>query len=199
MSKVLSFPAKTPAVEVINEAHFEKFDDAALLLMCFEMAADAVEAVSEGDGITERDCSHVGLMEACMALAVMFRRRTGHDVQKVSADHLDQERRGLMEGVEVNSLPIPVRPSALNPLPTEAFRGIPTADLARVGFNYISQANENIKRNSPHLVELNLARAHSLDAMGALVVLIERLSGGAASATGDDSAKVNAPGSETLQ
>lgn len=199
MSKVLSFPAKTPAVEVINEAHFEKFDDAALLLMCFEMAVDAVEAVSEGDGITERDCSHVGLMEACMALAVMFRRRTGHDVQKVSADHLDQERRGLMEGVEVNSLPIPVRPSALKPLPTEAFRGIPTADLARVGFNYISQANENIKRNSPHLVELNLARAHSLDAMGALVVLIERLSGGVASIPTSEAPIANAPGSETLQ
>ena len=199
MSKVLSFPPKAPAIEVINEAHFEKFEDAALMLMSFEKLADAVEVVSEGGEIHERDDTHVGLMEACMALAVMFRRRTGHDVQTVSADHLEQERRGLMEGIEVNSLPIPVRTSALNPLPTEAFRGIPTADLARVGFNYVSQANENIKRNSPHLVELNLARAHSLDAMGALVVLIERLSGGVASIASGETPIANAPGTETLQ
>nr|WP_246884477.1 hypothetical protein [Pseudomonas chlororaphis] len=195
----MSFPAKTPAVEVINEAHFEKFDDAALLLMCFEMAADAVEAVTEGDGITKRDCSHVGLVEACMALAVMFRRRTGHDVQKVSADHLGQEMQGLMEGVEVNSLPIPVRPSALKPLPTEAFRGIPTADLARVGFNYISRSHEHIKGNCPKLIELDIARAHSLDAMGALVVLIERLSGGVAPIPASETPIANVPGSETLQ
>ena len=198
MNNVIDFPL-AQAVEIINEAHFEKFEDAALMLMSFEKLADAVEVVSEGGEIHERDDTHVGLMEACMALAVMFRRRTGHDVQKVSADHLDQERRGLMEGVEVNSLPIPVRPSALKPLPTEAFRGIPTADLARVGFNYVSQANENIKRNSPHLVELNLARAHSLGAMGALVVLIERLSGGVASIASGETPIANAPGTETLQ
>ncbi|WP_025858905.1 hypothetical protein [Pseudomonas sp. CHM02] len=198
MSKVIDFPTP-PNVEVINEAHFEKFEDAALMLMSFEKLADAVEVVSEGGEIHERDDTHVGLMEACMALAVMFRRRTGHDAQKVSADHLDYERQCLMGGIEIKSLPIPLRPSALKPLPTEAFRGIPTADLARVGFNYISQASENIKRNSPHLVELNLARAHSLDAIGALVVLIERLSGGVASIVSSETPIANAPGSETLQ
>ena len=198
MNNVIDFPL-VQAVEIINEAHFEKFEDAALMLMSFEKLADAVEVVSEGGEIHERDDTHVGLMEACMALAVMFRRRTGHDVQTVSADHLDQERRGLMEGVEVNSLPIPVRPSALKPLPTEAFRGVPTADLARVGFNYISRSHEHIKGNCPKLIELDLARAHSLDAMGALVVLIERLSGGAASIASGETPIANAPGSETLQ
>ncbi|MBX7274596.1 hypothetical protein K2E96_02045 [Pseudomonas sp. ERGC3:05] len=198
MNNVIDFPS-TQTVEVINEEHFEKFDDAALMLMSFENLADAVEVVTEGGQIHERDDTHVGLMEACMALAVMFRRRTGHDAQKVSADHLDQQRQGLMEGVEVNSLPIPVRSSVLKPLPTEAFRGIPTADLARVGFNYASQAHENIKRNSPHLVELNLARAHSLDAMGALVVLIERLTGGVAPVPASETPIANAPGTGTLQ
>lgn len=198
MNNVIDFPL-VQAVEIINEAHFEKFEDAALMLMSFEKLADAVEVVSEGGEIHERDDTHVGLMEACMALAVMFRRRTGHDVQTVSADHLDQERRGLMEGVEVNSLPIPVRPSALKPLPTEAFRGVPTADLARVGFNYISRSHEHIKGNCPKLIELDLARAHSLDAMGALVVLIERLSGGVASIASGETPIANAPGSETLQ
>ena len=199
MSKVLSFPAQAPAVEIINEAHFEKFDDAALLLMCFEVAADAVEAVSEGEGITERDCSHVGLMEVCMALAVMFRRRTGHEVQQVSADHLDHQRKCLMEGIEIESLPIPLRRTPCGPLPKTAFHGIPDLSLAWAGFNYVSRVHEHIKRNSPHLVELDLARAHSLDAMNALSLLIENLTGAAPGSTGEDMAKANAPGSETLQ
>lgn len=104
-----------------------------------------------------------------------------------------------MDGVEVKSLPIPIRPPALSPLPTAAFTALSTADLAQVGFNYISRSHEHIKGNCPKLIELDLARAHSLDAMGALVVLIERFSGGTASVTGADSAKVNALGSETLQ
>ena len=198
MSKVLNFPTPAP-VEIINEAHFEKFDEAALLLMCFEVAADAVEAVSEGEGITERDCSHVGLMEVCMALAVMFRRRTGHEVQQVSADHLDHQRKCLMEGLESKSLPIPIRPPALSPLPTAAFSALSTADLAQVGFNYMSRSHEHIKGNCPKLIELDLARAHSLDAMGALVVLIERLSGGVTSNPASETPIANAPGSETLQ
>lgn len=198
MTNVIDFPL-AQTVEVISEAHFEKFEDAALMLMSFEKLADAVEVVSEGGEIHERDDTHVGLMEACMALAVMFRRRTGHGVQKISADHLDQERQCLMDGVEIKSLPIPVRPSALNPLPTAAFRAIPTADLVQVGFNYVRRSHEHIKGNCPQLVELDLARAHSLDAMGALVVLIERLSGVAVSSIGEDSIRVNAPGSETLQ
>ncbi|CAN2975617.1 hypothetical protein G7021_13055 [Pseudomonas carnis] len=198
MSKVLNFPTPAP-VEIINEAHFEKFDEAALLLMCFEVAADAVEAVSDGDGITERDCSHVGLMEVCMALAVMFRRRTGHEVQQVSADHFAHERKVLMEGEEFKSLPIPIRPPALSPLPTAAFSALSTADLAQVGFNYMSRSHEHIKGNCPKLIELDLARAHSLDAMGALVVLIERLSGGVTSNPASETPIANAPGSETLQ
>lgn len=198
MNNVIDFPS-IQTVEVINEEHFEKIEDAALMLMSFEKLADAVEVVSEGGEIHERDDTHVGLMEACMALAVMFRRRTGHEVQQVSADHLDQERQCLMEGVEIKSLPIPVRPSVLKPLPSEAFRGIPTADLARVGFNYVRQSHESIKRNCPHLVELDLARAHSLDAMGALVVLIERLSGDMAPVTASETPIANAPGTGTLQ
>lgn len=198
MSKVLNFPTPAP-VEIINEAHFEKFEDAALMLMSFEKLADAVEVVSEGGEIHERDDNHVGLMEACMALAVMFRRRTGHEVQQVSADHLDHERKCLMKGVEIKSLPIPVRPPALRPLPAAAFKALSTADLAQVGFNYINRSHEHIKGNCPKLIELDLARAHSLDAMGALVVLIERLSGGAASIASGETPIANAPGSETLQ
>ena len=189
----------TQTVEVINEAHFEKFEDAALLLMSFEKLADAVEVVSEGGEIHERDDTHVGMMEACMALAVMFRRRTGHDVQTVSADHLDQERQCLLGVSEIKSLPIPLRPTPCGPLPKTAFQGIPDLSLAWAGFNYVSRVHEHIKRNSPHLVELDLARAHSLDAMNALSLLIENLTGAGPGSTSDDLTKANAPGSETLQ
>ena len=198
MTNVIAFPTEQ-TIEVINEAHFEKFADAALLLMAFEKLADAVEVVEEGCKIRQRDDTHVGLMEACMALAVMFRRRTGHEVQKVSADHLDQQRECLMAGVELKSLPIPLRAPALSPLPPAAFEGLPNIDLARTGFNYVSRALEHVSGNSPQLIELDLARAHSLDAMSALSVLIAKMSGNAAYEAGSDTSKINAPGSETLQ
>ncbi|MEZ1436418.1 hypothetical protein QVM41_08985 [Pseudomonas shirazica] len=95
MSKVIEFP-QAPEAVVVNEEFFEKFADAALLMMCFESVADAVEVVGDGVKIHDRDEIHVKLIEACMALAVLFRRRTGHDVQQVSADHLDEERRCLL-------------------------------------------------------------------------------------------------------
>ncbi|MBA6043778.1 hypothetical protein [Pseudomonas lactis] len=198
MTNITDFPL-TQTVEVINEAHFEKFEDAALLLMSFEKLADAVEVVSKGGEIHERDDTHVGMMETCMALAVMFRRRTGHDVQKVSADHLDQERQCLLGGSEIKSLPIPLRPTPCGPLPKTAFKGMPDLSLAWAGFNYVSRVHEHIKRNSPHLAELDLARAHSLDAMNALSLLIENLTGAGAGSTSDNLTKANAPGSETLQ
>lgn len=197
MTNVLNFPA-APKPDVIDETFFEKFEDAALMLMVFETLADAVEVVEEGGQIHKHDDSHIGMIEACMGLAVMFRRRTGHDVQGVSVDHLAHQRQCLLEGVELTSLPIPLRPAALSPLPTSAFRALPTVDLARVGFNYASRSHEHIKANSPSLVELDLARAHSLDAMGALVVLIERLTGGVSSIAGANATTI-APGSETLQ
>lgn len=198
MSKVIDFP-KTPVAEVINEAFFEKFEDAALMLTAFESLASAVEVLEDGGEIHLRDETHVGLVEACMALAVMFRRRTGHDVQTVSADHLAHQRQCLMDRVELATLPIPVRPPAIRPLPAEAFKGVPTADLAQAGFNYVRRSHEHIKGNCPQLVELDLARAHSLDALGALTVLIERLSGGVASMPAGETPVANAPSSETLQ
>lgn len=198
MSKVINFP-KAPVAEVINETFFEKFEDAALMLTAFESLASAVEVLEEGGEIHLRDETHVGLVEACMALAVMFRRRTGHDVQTVSTDHLAHQRQCLLDGVELATLPIPVRPPAIRPLPAEAFKGIPTADLAQAGFNYVSRSHEHIKGNCPQLIELDLARAHSLDALGALTVLIERLSGGVLSMPAGEVPIANAPGSETLQ
>lgn len=200
MSKVIDFPQE-PKVELIDEAFFEKFEDAALLMMCFESVANAVEVAEEGVKIRNRDEIHVGLMEACMGLAVLFRRRTGHSVQEVSADHLEEQRRCLLAGEELR-LRIPIRQSPVNPLPATAFSGLSDLELAQVGFNYASRINEHIQGNCPRLVELDLARSHSLDALNALSLLISRLSAGAHTALQDKSvsaAMINAPTSETLQ
>lgn len=200
MSKVIEFP-RAPKVEVIDEAFFEKFADAALLMMCFEGVADAVEVVDDGVKIRDRDEIHIKLMEVCMALAVLFRRRTGYDAQRVSADHLEEQRRCLLAGEEPRLL-IPVQVSALRPLPAAAFSGLPDLELARAGFNYVNMVSEHIKGNCPQLVELNLAQAHSVDALSALSLLISRLAGGVVTSLQDklvSEVKINAPTSETLQ
>ncbi|CAI8774891.1 hypothetical protein [Pseudomonas donghuensis] len=200
MSKAIEFP-QAPKVEVIDEAFFDKFADVALLMMCFEGVADAVEVVEEGVRIRDRDEIHVKLMEACMALAVLFRRRTGYDVQQISADHLEEQRRCLLAGEEPRLL-IPIRASVLSPLPATAFSGLPDLELAQVSFNYASRVREHVKGNCPQLVELDLAQTHSVDALSALSLLISRLAGGAAASLQDklvSEVKINAPTSETLQ
>lgn len=198
MSNVIDFP-KPAQAETINEAFFEKHADAALLLMSFEKMADAVDVIEGGDEICQRDETYVGLVEACMALAVLFRRRTGFDVQQVSADHLEEQRRCLLIGEEVQSLPIPIRAPALSPLPPSAFNHLSDLDLAQAGFNYVRRAHEQILSNAPQLIELDLARAHSLDSMNAVSLLITRLSEKAPSDKESNLAKINAPGPETLQ
>jgi hypothetical protein len=198
MSKVIDFPKPSQA-EIINEAFFEKYADAALLLMSFEKMADAVDVIEGGNEICERDETHVGLVEACMALAVLFRRRTGFDVQQVSADHLEEQRRCLLAGEEIQLLPIPVMAPALSPLPPSAFNHLPDLELVQSGFGYISRVHEHIQSNAPPLIELYLARAHTLDAMNAFSLMIARLTGRSRPDKCSENAKTHAPGSETLQ
>lgn len=198
MSNVINFPA-APAAEVIDEAFFEKFADAALLMTCFETVANAIEVVEEGVKINERDETHVSLIEACMALAVLFRRRTGHAVQTVSADHLEKQHQALLAGEVISSLPIPIRPPDLKPLPASAFAGLADLELAQAGFNYIRRVGELINGNCPQLVELDLARAHSVDALNAYSQLISRLAGSAAQDVSASLPAITGPSSETLQ
>lgn len=200
MTNVIDLPT-APGAVVVDENYFEKFGDAALLLMCFERAADAVEVVEEGGGIHLRDDVHTNLMEACMALAVLFRRRTGHTAQQVSADHLEEQRRCLLSGEQPRLL-IPVRPSPVKPLPATAFIALSDLRLAQVAFNYATRVSDKIKDNSPQLVELDLAQTHSLDAMNALSTLISRLSSRAGAELQDklvSEVMINAPSPETLQ
>lgn len=182
-------------VEVINEEHFAKFEDAALQLKCFEIIADAAEAIEEGAMLEPHGEVHVGLVEACMALAVMFYRRTGHGIQEVASDHLDQQRRSLLETGEVVSPAIPVKAwGALKPHEPEAFKRLADADLVRAAFSYARRFNEHVQANSPQLFDLEHARVLSIDAMSALSALASRLSD-----VPTMDLIVNAPSSETLQ
>lgn len=198
MSKVINFPVPTKA-EVINEDHFEQFGDAALMLAFFEKVAEAVEWMDEGGSISRLDDHYVGLVETCMALAVLFRRRTGHTVQEVCSDHLEEQRRRLMAGEELKELMIPVRESAIKPLPSSAFKGLGDLELAQAGFNYVRRVSEQIRGNCPHLVELGLARAHSVDALNAFSLLISRLADGAVKGVEASLSAISGPSSETLQ
>jgi hypothetical protein len=122
-------------------------------------------------------------------------------VQEVSAEHLEEQRRCLLSGEQPRLL-IPIRKSPVHPLPAKAFSGLPDLELAQVGFNYASRVSEHIQGNCPRLVELDLARSHSLDALNALSVLICRLSAGDRAELQDKSVSavmINAPASETLQ
>lgn len=201
MSKVFDFfPAQGGPVKVISEEHFAKFEDAALQLMCFEIIADAAEAIEEGAPLDAQGEVHVGLIEACMALAVMFRRRTGHVVQEVASDHLDQQRRSLLDSGEVVSPAIPIKAwGLLKPHAPDAFKHLADADLVRAAFSYARRFHEHVQSNGPEHFELEHARVLSIDAMSAISVLAARLS--AADPGGQSYLHLvgNAPSSETLQ
>lgn len=201
MSKVSDFlPVPGGPTEVINEEHFAKFEDAALQLMCFEVIADAAEAIEEGAQLDAQGEVHVGLIQACMALAVMFRRRTGHVVQEVASDHLGQQRRSLLESGEAVSPAIPIKSWALlKPHAPEAFDQLDDAALARAGFSYARRFREHIQANGPELFDLEHARVLSIDAMSALSVLAGRLAAADPGEPSDLHLIGNAPGSETLQ
>jgi len=174
MSNTLNFPGPGK-VTVINEEHFEQFADVALMQYCFEHVCDAVELVTEGGSIGLHDETHANLHEVCMALAVMFKRRTGYTVQQVCSDHLEAKRRSLMAGEEPRAHPIPVKQFPIHPLPVSAFRGLDDVSLAQAASNYSTRVLEIVQGNCPAVVELQVARSHALDALNAISVLAARL------------------------
>ena len=88
MKNVLNFPPQpAPAVEHIDEALFEKNNDAALLLKCFEVVKDTLDVIAEPEySIEDGDDTHIDLYRAFYALKVLFRRRTG-DIAHHCIDH----------------------------------------------------------------------------------------------------------------
>lgn len=196
MSKVIDFP-KPPTVEVINEAHFEKNNDAALLLKCFEVVKDTLEVISEPEyTIEQEDDTHIDLIRAFYALKVLFRRRTGHDAAQVSKDHFDAMSRHLLAGEPrpENKIPVVVYPAEC--LPDEAFDGLTVQQLACAAFNYSDRVRRLIMDHSPHALALDEARTFSIDSTTALRLLVLRMSGGSVEAM---AAGMSRKPGETLQ
>jgi hypothetical protein len=198
MNKTLNIPAQQALpVEHINEALFEKSNDAALLLKCFEVVKDALEVIAEPEySIQREDDTHIDLYRAFYALKVLFRRRTGHDAAEVAQDHQDAMTRHLLEGAPRpdNKIPVVVYPTEC--LPDKAFDGLTDQQLACAAFNYSDRVRLLIMDHSPHALALDEARTFSIDSTTALRLLVLRLSGGSVEAMGARMA--HKPG-ETLQ
>ncbi|ARA79607.1 hypothetical protein ACDH60_10320 [Pseudomonas ficuserectae] len=196
MSNATSFPNELP-VEVIDEAHFEKYADAALLLKCFEVVQDTLEVICEPEYTIEKeDDTHIDLIRAFYALKVMFKRRTGHDAKQVALEHWEAQGRHLLEGGPAPDRFIPMVKFPGEPLPEEAFEHLNEQQLACAAFNYNERIRRAIMDNSPHEVVLDEARVFSIDAHTALRQLVLRLSGGSVEAMAAQIARK--PG-ETLQ
>ncbi|AOE63771.1 hypothetical protein QZH45_04770 [Pseudomonas corrugata] len=198
MKNVLNFPAQQePLVEHIDEAHFERFADAALLLKCFEVVKDTLEVIDEPEySIEKEDDTYLDLYRAYYALKALFRRRTGHDARQVAQDHLEAMRRNLLEGEPrpANLIPVVVFPGEC--LPDEAFDGLTDQQLACAAFNYSDRARILLMDHSPTGLALDEARTLSIDATTALRRLVLRLSGGSVEAM---AAQISRKPGETLQ
>lgn len=196
MSKVIDFP-KTPTVEVINEALFEKNNDAALLLKCFEVVKDVLDIIAEPEySIEDGDDTHIDLYRAFYALKVLFRRRTGHDADQVAKDHFDAMSRHLLGGEPrpENKIPVVMYPAEC--LPDEAFDGLTDQQLTCAAFNYSDRVRCLLNEHSPTGLALDEARTFSIDSTTALRLLVLRLSGGSVEAMG---AGIGRKPGETLQ
>ena len=195
MNNVLNFPQMP--VEVIDEANFEKNNDAALLLKCFEVVKDALEIINEPEYTIEKeDDTHINLIRAFYALKVLFRRRTGHDADQVAKDHYEAMTRHLLGGEPrpENKIPVVVYPAEC--LPDEAFDGLTDHQLACAAFNYSDRVRRLIMDHSPHALALDEARTFSIDATTALRLLVLRMSGGSVEAM---AAGMSRKPGETLQ
>ncbi len=178
MSNVFNFPSSFP-VEVIDEPNFEKHNDAALLLKCFEVVQSTLDAINEPEcHIEKEDDTHVDLIRAFYALKVLFKRKTGHDAMQVAHDHFEALRRHLLEGAPPPDNRIPVVVSPVECLPDEAFDGFTEQQLACAAFNYSARVQALIMDHSPQALAVDEARTFSIDATTALRLLVLRLSGG---------------------
>lgn len=197
MSKVLNSPSQVLPVERIDEALFEKNNDAALLLKCFEVVKDVLDVIAEPEySIEDGDDTHIDLYRAFYALKVLFRRRTGHDAGQVAKDHFDAMGRHLLAGEPrpENKIPVVVFPAEC--LPDEAFDGLSDQQLACAAFNYSDRTRILIMDHSPTGLALDEARTFSIDATTVLRKLVLRLSGGSVEAM---AAQISRKPGETLQ
>lgn len=196
MNNVLNFP-QAQIVEIIDEANFEKHNDAALLLKCFEVVKDALEVINEPEySIEKEDDTHIDLIRAFYALKVLFKRKTGHDADQVARDHFEAMSRHLLEGAPRPENRIPVVVSPVQCLPDEAFDNLTDQQLACAAFNYSDRVRVLIMDHSPQALAVDEARTFSIDATTALRLLVLRLSGDSVEAM---AAQISRKPGETLQ
>lgn len=177
--------SKEAPVTFIDEAHFEKYADATLLLKCFEVVKGALDVIDEPEYSIEKEGdTHVDLYRAYYALKVLFRRRTGHDARQVAQDHFEAMSRHLLEGKPrpENNIPVVVFPGDC--LPDEAFAGLTDQQLACAAFNYSDRIRILITDYSPQVLALDEARTLSIDATTALRLLVLRMSCGSVESMG---------------
>lgn len=185
MSKVLDIPPQVLPMECIDENLYEKNNDAALLLKCFEVVKDVLDVIAEPEySIEDGDDTHIDLYRAFYALKVLFRRRTGHDAAQVAKDHFEAMGRHLLAGEPrpENKIPVLVYPAEC--LPDEAFDGLTNQALACAAFNYSDRVRQLLNDHSPTGLALDEARTFSIDSTTALRLLVLRLSGGSVEAMG---------------
>jgi len=197
MSKVIDFP-KTPQTETIDQAFFEKFADAALLLKCFECVKDATEFVEDGGAIQTRDDVYVGLIEAYWALKVLFERKTGSDAKKVSQEHWEIASKCLLAGREPPDMNIPIAEAMIAPFRPEYFDQASNLELACAAFNF----SDTVRLSINSLLVSNNAQitanaaVEAINSTTALHQLVLRLSGGSLETM---AAQISRKPGETLQ
>lgn len=178
MSKIIDFP-KTQTFHNIDQAFFEKFADAALLLKCFECVKDATEFVEDGGAIEVCDDVYVSLIEAYWALKVLFERRTGADAQKISDEHWEIASKCLLAGEEPPDMHIPISESLAQPVPPENFIQLTDLELACTAFN----CSDRFRLGALATLAADNARitatmnVEAINATTALRLLVLRLSG----------------------
>ena len=196
MSNVVKFPPAEP-IEIIDEAHFAKHGDAALLLRCFEIVKDALEVIDESEySIEKEDDTHVDLIRAFYSLKVLFKRKTGYDADVVAKDHWEAMGRHLLEGAPLPDQRIPIVTAHREPLSPEAFADLTSQELACASFNYLNQVCLSMMTHSPDALDMAEARVCVIDASTALRKLVLRLSGGSMETM---AAQIKRPAGETLQ
>lgn len=200
MSKTIKSPEK-PKVETIDQAFFEKFGDAALLLKCFECVKNAIEAVDCGSVIEQQDHAYIELIEAYWALKVLFERKTGGDAKKVSDEHWEIASRCLLAGEEVPDMHIPIIGSGAPPFQPEYFDQASNLVLACAALNHSDAVrlavNSLLVANNALVADK--AAIEAINATTALRQLVLRLSGGTLTDMARIAARIRCTGSETLQ
>ena len=200
MSKVIDFP-KTPTVETIDQAFFEKFPDAALLLKCFECVKDAKEFVEDGGAIEVRDDVYVGLIEAYWALKVLFERKTGGDAKKISDEHWEIAGKCLLAGQEPPDMHIPIAEAFIQPTAPEQYNQLSDLALACSAYN----ASDKVRMGTNATLAADNAQitatvsVEAINVTIALGILVRRLSGGTQTDMAQIVIRINGTSSETLQ